>query len=369
MTGLWTIGTLPNGASTTLTITANVPGAGTFVNLAKKTGETELDPNTGNDQATAVVVAGGGGPPLADLSIQKTDSPDPVRAGQQLTYTLLVTNQGPSSASNVTVMDTLPAGVTLVSASSSQGGCAGTTTLTCMLGGLAAGNNATVSVVVNVGAAAVRRSRTRPQFPQPRRTRTAPTTPRRLRRRFSPPPTWRSLKTVSNPAPLVSQTFTFTVTAANNGPSTANGVVVTDLLPANLTFISAAPSQGTYAAGSGLWTVGSLANGSSGTLVLTVLAAAPGAFTNTATKTAEIEIDPDPSNDSAMAGGGVGIVADLTILKLHLPPTFFRGSSGAFSLTVSNLGTGPSAGLVTVTDSLPPASLRRPHPARAGPAR
>ena len=53
-------------------------------------------------------------------------------------------------------------------------------------------------------------------------------------------------KTVDRPAPLVGETVTFTVTVTNSGPSPATGVVVTDALPAGLTFVSATPSQGTY---------------------------------------------------------------------------------------------------------------------------
>ncbi len=160
-------------------------------------------------------------------------------------------------------------------------------------------------------------------------------------------------KIVSNAAPLVSQTFTFTVTAANNGPSTANGIVVTDAIPGNLGFVSAAPSQGAYSAATGLWSVGTLANGASATLVITVTALTPGAFTNTATKTGETELDPNPVNDAAGVSGGVGIVADLTIAKTHAPATFLRGASGVFSLIVSNIGTGPTTGAATVSDTLP----------------
>jgi uncharacterized repeat protein (TIGR01451 family) len=352
-TGAWAIGTMVNGATATLTITATVTAAGTYVNVAQKTGETEFDPNTGNDQGSAVVVAGGGGSPLADLSIQKTDSPDPVFAGQPLTYTLLVTNRGPSGATNVTITDPLPAGVSFVSAAASQGGCSGTTTVTCTLGGLAAGNSATVSLVVTALAsgapsvtntASVAATETDPNPSD--NTSTAPTT-------VIPVADVAIAKIVSNPAPLVSQTFTFTVTATNNGPSTANAVAVTDVLPGNLTLILATPSQGSYTAGTGLWTIGTLANGANATLVFTVLAAAPGAFMNVATKTGETELDPDTTNDSASASGGVGVVADLTIVKSHLPATFLRGSTGTFSLIVSNVGTGPTSGLMTVSDTLP----------------
>ena len=352
-TGVWTIGTLANGASTTLTVTATVSAAGTYVNMALKTGETEFDPNTANDQASAIVVTGGGGPSLADLSIQKTDSPDPLQAGQQLTYTLLVTNRGPAGATNVTITDPLPASVTFVSSTPSQGSCSGSTTVTCTLGGLAAGNSATVSVVVTVGAASVPSITNTATVtatetdPNPAdNTSTAPTT-------VTPVADIALLKTVSNPAPLVTQTFTFTVTATNNGPSTANGVVVTDLLPAGLAFVSSTPSQGSYVPGTGLWTIGTLANGANATLVLTVTAVTPGAFTNTATKTAETEFDPNLPNDTASAGGGVGIVADLTITKTHAPAMFLRGSTGTFTLTVHNVGTGSTTGTTTVSDSLP----------------
>ncbi|MBI3457071.1 MAG: DUF11 domain-containing protein, partial [Candidatus Rokubacteria bacterium] len=84
----------------------------------------------------------------ADLSIALTDAPDPVFAGSTLTYTITVTNNGPQSASGVTVTDPLPTGATFVSAGSAQGSCAGTTTITCALGVLARGARATVTLVV-----------------------------------------------------------------------------------------------------------------------------------------------------------------------------------------------------------------------------
>ncbi len=55
------------------------------------------------------------GDPVALLSVTKTDSPDPVAAGANLTYTITVQNLGPSTAPNVSLSDTLPAGTTFVS--------------------------------------------------------------------------------------------------------------------------------------------------------------------------------------------------------------------------------------------------------------
>jgi uncharacterized repeat protein (TIGR01451 family) len=90
----------------------------------------------------------------ADLSIVKTDSPDPVYVGDNLTYTLAVHNAGPDSADAVTVSDTLPSGTTYVSANSSAGAgsCTGTSTVTCSLGSLASGANATATIVVTANA-------------------------------------------------------------------------------------------------------------------------------------------------------------------------------------------------------------------------
>jgi uncharacterized repeat protein (TIGR01451 family) len=86
----------------------------------------------------------------ADLSITKSDSPDPVLAGSNLTYTLTVANNGPGDATSVTVTDTLPTGVTFVSAMPSQGTCSPGPVVTCDLGNLANGASALVTIDVTV---------------------------------------------------------------------------------------------------------------------------------------------------------------------------------------------------------------------------
>jgi uncharacterized repeat protein (TIGR01451 family) len=86
--------------------------------------------------------------PSADLSLTNGDSPDPVTADSPVTYTVRATNNGPADATNVVVTDTLPTNVMLGSVTPSQGSCTGTTTLTCNLGALANGANATVTIFV-----------------------------------------------------------------------------------------------------------------------------------------------------------------------------------------------------------------------------
>lgn len=86
--------------------------------------------------------------PSADVSVTKTDSPDPVAAGRSLTYTVTVANSGPERATGVTVTDTLPPGVTFVSADASKGNCTGSAPVTCNLGALRKGESAKITIVV-----------------------------------------------------------------------------------------------------------------------------------------------------------------------------------------------------------------------------
>ena len=91
--------------------------------------------------------------PSADVAVTKTDTPDPVTAGRNITYTAVVKNNGPDRAPGVTLTDALPAGVTLVSANSTRGNCTGTATVTCNLGALENGETATITIVVRTKTA------------------------------------------------------------------------------------------------------------------------------------------------------------------------------------------------------------------------
>jgi uncharacterized repeat protein (TIGR01451 family) len=87
--------------------------------------------------------------PAADLAVTTSDVPDPVRKGQNLTYTVVVTNNGPAQATGVTLTDSLPADVSFVSATTTAGSCAAVSgTITCDLGVINTGASATVTIVV-----------------------------------------------------------------------------------------------------------------------------------------------------------------------------------------------------------------------------
>lgn len=100
------------------------------------------------EQIAALIPSEGNQIGQADLSIAKTDAPDPVITGSELTYTLTVSNGGPNDASAVTVSDNLPAGETFVSVAPSQGNCTGTFSISCSMGTVAPGAHPTISIVV-----------------------------------------------------------------------------------------------------------------------------------------------------------------------------------------------------------------------------
>ncbi len=87
-----------------------------------------------------------------DLRITKSDSPDPVRVGSLLTYTIAVENRGPLAATGVTVTDSLPKGVDLASATPSAGQCGQRgRKVTCVLGEIPFGvsyGGSTLSIAV-----------------------------------------------------------------------------------------------------------------------------------------------------------------------------------------------------------------------------
>jgi uncharacterized repeat protein (TIGR01451 family) len=141
------LGTIAAAAAVDVTIRVHADSVGNAANTAV-VAATENDPDaTNNTASTATTVLAS-----ADLSLTNLDSADPVTAGAAFSYTITASNGGPSNATGVTVTDTLPFGMTLVSSSASQGACnAAGTTVTCNLGNLAV--NAAATVVLNVSVA------------------------------------------------------------------------------------------------------------------------------------------------------------------------------------------------------------------------
>jgi len=85
---------------------------------------------------------------LVDLSVTKAGSPATQTLGDgNITWTMVVTNNGPSAATGVTIADPMPAGNTFVSATTTQGTCTGGAILNCSIGTMAAGASVTITLV------------------------------------------------------------------------------------------------------------------------------------------------------------------------------------------------------------------------------
>ncbi|MFN0123290.1 MAG: SBBP repeat-containing protein, partial [Blastocatellia bacterium] len=140
------IGEINNGATVTITITVRPAQPGMITNTAQASSD-ENDPNPANDKATVTteIIA-------PDLIIAKSHSPANVLPGQNFNYDITIRNAGKAGATGVTLTDTLPAGVAFVSATATQGSCAGSTTITCNHGNLARGAALAAQIIVRATA-------------------------------------------------------------------------------------------------------------------------------------------------------------------------------------------------------------------------
>jgi len=151
------LATLPNGQTITITIqatlSATVADGTSLANTPSVTSST-FDPNTSNNSGSAgsatITVEN-----ESDLQATTASSLDVVNFGGTLTYTVTVTNQGPFTASAVTLVDPLPGQAIFLSINSGGASCttpplATSGTITCNLGSMASGASATVSFTVRV---------------------------------------------------------------------------------------------------------------------------------------------------------------------------------------------------------------------------
>jgi uncharacterized repeat protein (TIGR01451 family) len=132
-----TNGSVPNSND----VTFNTPG--TYYWQASYSGDTNNEPAVSTCTDEKLVIA-----PLIDLAVTKVGSPNPITIGKgNITWTMVVTNNGPNTATGVTISDPLPAGNTFVSVSTTQGSCTGGAIISCSLGTIAAGGTLTITLL------------------------------------------------------------------------------------------------------------------------------------------------------------------------------------------------------------------------------
>ncbi|MGI8610384.1 MAG: hypothetical protein ACR2MY_14370, partial [Candidatus Dormibacteria bacterium] len=343
---------LASGANSTITLVVGVGAAAapSVTNTATVTGTTP-DPNPANNTSSDPTTVG----PSADVSVVKSHAGN-FSVGVNGTYTLLVSNAGPSASGALTVSDTLPTGLTFVSGTGAGWACsAAGQVVTCTdAAGLASGANTTITLVVGVGAAAAPSvtntatvSGTTPDPNLANNTSSDPTT-------VNPSADVSIVKSHSGSF-TVGVNGTYTLLVANAGPSASGALTVSDTLPAGLTFVSGTGAGWACSAAGQVVTctnAAGLASGANTTITLVVgvgAAAAPG-VTNTATVTGTTP-DPTPGNNTSGDPTPVNPSADVSIVKSH-SGAFSVGVNGTYTLLIANAGPSPS-GALTVSDTLP----------------
>ncbi|WP_018350363.1 DUF6923 family protein [Longispora albida] len=305
------------------------------------------------------------GPRSADVAITKAPvGTTQVAPGETFGYDVTVTNNGPSDAVNVQVTDTLPAELTFVS-STPEGCTASGRTVTCPKIATLTGSQAyrlTVRLdpafsgtnVRNVATASADSADPKPDNntaeaglpgggPAPANADVSLT---------------KATTTTTKPAP--GETFGYTLTATNNGPSQAKEVQLTDDLPAGLTLVSSTP-DGCTAAGQKVTCPKTAAVDRLGTVTVTLTVRLASGYTggdleNTATVTSSTP-DPVPANNTAKAGlpggGPAAPKADLKVTKATADSKQVApGQEFDYTLVMTNDGPSDATG-AQLTDTLP----------------
>lgn len=369
----WTcnLGTLPAATSTvegraTIEVEVTSDEGVDIADLTKVVSDTP-DPDIGNNESTDVILVTA----VADLSLSKSDNVDPVVAGESLTYTVGVSNAGPSAAENVVISDFVPAGVSLVSVSGSGGGTCNAGVpgdpflpTTCSFGTLAAGSARTMTIVVDV------HPETRGALLNDARVSSATLdddTSNDLANETTSVVASADLqvaKTDLQDPVVAGEILDYELTVVNAGPSSSRNVVITDLLPEELTFLSA-----TILDGSGECVLADPTTNTvtchigellpnPGTPVFIevkghVSASTPsGTLTNIAMIGSTETPDPVAANDSTQEDTAVITVADLAIDKTSNQDTYKPSPQVIYTITVTNLGSSDAQDVVVV-DTLP----------------
>jgi len=286
-----TLSSLLNGGSHTFDFEVDVnPGArGSITNNATVTGN-EFDPVNNNSASTETIVNA-----ETNLSISKSANPSIAVPGESLTYIVTITNSGPSNATGLVVTDTLPSGVSFDSGS----GCSdlGGGIVRCTLSDLARNDSHSFTLNTSVDASVTQTLQNEVSATSSENSVAVSDT---LLTGVNPQTDLDITKTASPGAALPGDTITYILTVYNNGPSDATGIVVTDTLPASVTFQSVTPSAPTcLGTGTIVCTLGDLAaNGTpiEVTIEITVNEDATGTISNQATVSGNEE-DPSAGNN------------------------------------------------------------------------
>jgi uncharacterized repeat protein (TIGR01451 family) len=334
---------VPLSGADTATPTFTAPAEATVLTF-----RLTVNDGTLSDSSSVIITVN----PVSDLSIAKTDSPDPVEAAQTLTYTLAVSNQGPSTATNVEVTDTLPAGTSNVSTSGTDPSWTCNEVsgkVTCTRASLAVGAAPQIQIQVKAPNEGGSISNTASvsateYYPVPvnnsetQATSVTPVADMKITKTDSPDPV------------RAAQTLTYTLAVSNQGPSTATNVEVTDTLPAGTSNVSTSGTDPSWTcnevSGKVTCTRASLAVGAAPQIQIQVKAPNEGGSISNTASVSATEYYPVDVNNSETQATSVDPVADLSITKTDGKAMVDAGSAIAYTIVASNAGPSSALGAV-----------------------
>lgn len=288
-------------ASFTVTFPVTVP-AGQYVSA------TAIDPN-GNTSEFSQFFQATGKTQLssADLSVTGSAPAGPLTLGDSFDYMLKLENLGPDTASGVTLTDTLPAGVTFVSADPAPTAQQGRI-LTFALGSLAGKATRTIQIQVKSALAGtltnsvvITGDPSGAPDPDPENNNASQTTIVQPAPQPQPNPDL-AVTLSAPPGPVLDgQQFVYTITVANHGPGSATGVTLQNWLPAAAQLISASASQGSWTPSPGTVSaaLGKLSPGASATVTITISVSASSGSLFDLVHVNPAETDANPDDNSA----------------------------------------------------------------------
>jgi uncharacterized repeat protein (TIGR01451 family) len=313
---------------------------------------TTPETDTSNNSATATTTAG----TSADLSIDVSDSADPVVAGSTFSYTLAVENLGPSNAVAVTVSDTLPVGTSFVSLSSPAGwscttpavGAGGT--VECSIASLVASTASfTLTVATDPGLAdGTLLSNTATISSTVFDPNTGDNSDTETTTVNANSNADLSLTLSASPDPVIAGgQLSYAATVSNAGPSSAAVVNVSLPLPVGTSFVSGTVASGgscSETAGTvNCAFTGSVLSGGANTRTATVVllvapSVAEGSTLAATAMVSSANSDPNPGNNGAMVSTDVDAEANLVASLSAVPASSMIGGSLTLTASATNSG-------------------------------
>jgi uncharacterized repeat protein (TIGR01451 family) len=310
VTGDWTIPSLAVDQTATLRITGMVKGTGTYNNYAQVSASNEPDSDsTPNDNSTdqdddaSVIIAP---VPGADLSLVKLASKSAPYVGDPMVFTMTVTNAGPSASTGVVVKDSLPSGFTFIG--SNLPGSYNASTGYWEVGTLPANESRLLVISAQVNQSGIYQNNAEvwlSQILDPDSTagNGAATEDDYGRVTLNPLPQadLSVEKTLISNSPLPGQDIVFQIKVINSGPSSAEGVTISDVLPSNHVFVG---SDHTAVNNNGVltWNLGTMAANQEVRIVLTLRTDIVGPYTNRVQVMTSSVHDPDSQPGNSVSG-------------------------------------------------------------------